>query len=71
MVNSEEGLPVAADNPSNCFAVRAECQFAAGDIRNSEQGNTYIHTLVHTHTCTYTNTYIDTYIHVHIHIYMS
>lgn len=29
---------MAASNPSNCFAARADCQFAAGDVRNSEHG---------------------------------
>jgi len=40
-VKGEELLPQEKDNPRNCLAAQAECQFAAGDVRNvrsSEQG---------------------------------
>jgi len=37
-VKGEELLPQEKDNPRNCLAAQAECQFAAGDVRSSEQG---------------------------------
>ena len=36
--DGSEGLPVRDDNPADCTVSTVSCRFAAGDVRNSEQG---------------------------------